>query len=252
MTDIDGAKDRAARAAAAIVENGMTVGLGSGTTSSLVIRCLGERIDREGLSIIGTASSEASSELASSVGIQLVDLDRLSTLDVDLDGADEVDPHFEMIKGRGGALLREKIVASVARRRVIVVIADKLVPRLGTKAPVPVEVSKFGLTHIENRIRDMGATTAVRLRSDGAPFSTDGGNAIVDCTFPPIADAEALDRALRQIVGVFETGIFLGLCDLLVVGHADRVETHDKLSVGSLRAGSLDLPPSPHPFHVEP
>ncbi len=228
MSDIDGAKYQAAHAAAALVESGMTVGLGSGTTSSLVIRCLGERIHREGLSFVGTASSEASSELARSVGIRLIELDRLLSLDVDLDGADEVDPQFRMIKGRGGALLREKIVASAARRRVIVVIADKLVPRLGTKAPVPVEVSTFGLSHIEGRLRDLGATTAVRLRSDGSPFATDGGNAIVDCSFPPIDDPEALDRGLRRIAGVFETGLFLDLCDLLVVGHPDRVEQLQK------------------------
>lgn len=230
MSDIDGAKYQAAHAAAALVESGMNVGLGSGTTSSLVIQCLGERIFREGLSIVGTASSEVSSELARSVGIPLIDLDRLPSLDVGLDGADEVDPRFQMIKGRGGALLREKIVACAARRRVIIVIADKLVSRLGTKAPVPVEVSSFGLSHIEGRLRDLGATTAVRLRANGTPFSTDGGNAIVDCSFPPIEDAEVLDRGLRQVVGVFETGIFLDLCDLLVVGHLDRVEMLEKPS----------------------
>ncbi len=238
MSDIDGAKYRAAHAAAALIENGMAVGLGSGTTSSLVIQCLGERIQREGLSFVGTASSEASTELARSVGIRLVELDDLPSLDVNLDGADEVDPQFRMIKGRGGALLREKIVASAARQRVIVVIADKLVPRLGKKAPVPVEASTFGLTHIERRLRDLGATTAVRLRPDGSPFATDGGNAIVDCTFPPIDDADALERGLRQVVGVFETGLFLGLCDLLVVGHPDRVETLEKPSTGRVPAGA--------------
>ncbi len=232
MSDIDGAKYQAAHAAAALVQSGMTVGLGSGSTSSLVIRCLGERVQREGLSIVGTASSEASFELARSVGIQLIDLDRLPSLDVDLDGADEVDPEFRMIKGRGGALLREKIVASAARRRVIAVIADKLVPRLGTKSPVPVEVSTFGLSHIEGRIRDLGATTVIRLQSSGNSFATDGGNAIVDCTFAPIEDADSLDHALRQIVGVFETGLFLNLCDLLIVGHPDRVEILEKPAEG--------------------
>lgn len=232
MSDIDGAKYQAARAAAALVEDGMAVGLGSGTTSSLVIRCLGERIDREGLSIVGTSSSVASAELARSVGIRLVDLDSLPSLDIDLDGADEVDPQFRMIKGRGGALLREKIVASASQRRVIVVIADKLVPRLGTNVPVPVEVSTFGLTHIAGRLRDQGATTAVRIRSDGSPFSTDGGNAIVDCSFPPIDDPEVLDRGLRRIVGVFETGLFLDLCDLLVVGYPDRVDRLQAPQVG--------------------
>jgi len=238
MSDIDGVKYQAARAAAALVESGMTVGLGSGTTSSLVIQCLGERIRHEGLSIVGTASSEASSELARSVGIRLIDLDLLPSLDVDLDGADEVDPQFRLIKGRGGALLREKIVAGAARRRIIVVIADKLVPRLGTKTPVPVEVSTFGLTHIERQLRDLGAATAVRLRSDGATFETDGGNAIVDCSFPPIEDAEGLDRSLRRIAGVFETGLFLDLCDLLVVGHPDRVERLENPSAGRGRSGA--------------
>ena len=167
MSDIGGAKYRAAHAAAALVESGMAVGLGSGTTSNLVIQCLGERIQREGLSIVGTASSEASSDLARAVGIRLVDLDDLPSLDIALDGADEVDPQFRMIKGRGGALLREKIVAAVARRRVIVVGADKLVPKLATKAPVPVEASTFGLRHIESRLRDLGAVTSIRHQSDG-------------------------------------------------------------------------------------
>jgi ribose 5-phosphate isomerase A len=187
---------------------------------------------------VGTASSEASTELARSVGIRLVELDDLPSLDVNLDGADEVDPQFRMIKGRGGALLREKIVASAARQRVIVVIADKLVPRLATKAPVPVEASNFGLTHIERRLRELGATASIRLQPNGSRFSTDGGNAIIDCSFPPIDDVDALDRSLRQVVGVFETGLFLGLCDLLVVGHADGVEKLERASAGLAPTGA--------------
>ena len=190
MSDIDGAKYRAALAAAALVESGMTVGLGSGTTSSLVIQCLGERIRREGLSIVGTASSEASSELARSVGIRLVDLDDLPSLDIDLDGADEVDPQFRMIKGRGGALLREKIVASAARRRVIVVIADKLVAATGHEG----SRARRG-QHVR---ADPHRAPPPRPRRHhrrppparmGLRFATDGGNAIVDCSFPPIEDA---------------------------------------------------------------
>jgi ribose 5-phosphate isomerase A len=224
MTETDPAKLRAAQTAAALVTEGMTVGLGSGTTASLVILQLGERVRREGLHLVGVPTSESSASLARSLGIALSDLDSIDVLDMDIDGADEVDPQFQMIKGRGGALLREKIVAAASKRRVIVVAPGKRVDRLGRKYPVPVEVSPFGLRHTERNLRALGAATTIRRRDDGAPMITDGGHQIIDCKFTEIADPADLDRRLRQVVGVLETGLFLGLCDVLVVGHDDRAE----------------------------
>jgi ribose 5-phosphate isomerase A len=225
MRDSDPAKLRAAQAAAALVADGMTVGLGSGTTAALVIEQLGERVRQEELHFVGVPTSETSAKLARAVAIPLRDLDAIETLDLDLDGADEVDPQFRMIKGRGGALLREKIVAAASRRRVIVITADKRVERLGQRVAVPVEVSPFGIRHTERALRALGAETTLRRGHEGSLLITDGGHHIIDCRFVPIDDPVALDRDLHQIPGVLETGLFLGLCDLLVVGHPDHVET---------------------------
>jgi ribose 5-phosphate isomerase A len=218
------AKRRAALAAANLVESGMIVGLGSGTTAALVVQAIGERIAREGLKIVGIATSVATAELARSVNLPLRELDEVDTLDLNIDGADEVDRAFRMIKGRGGALLREKIVVSAARRRITVVTADKRVDRLGSTAPIPVEISSMGLRHTERRLRTLGAQTDVRLTAEGSPFVTDGGNRILDCQFPVTEEVEILNQRLHQTVGVFETGIFLGLLDLLIVGYDDRVD----------------------------
>jgi ribose 5-phosphate isomerase A len=224
MSEIDPAKLRAAEAAAALVEEGMVVGLGSGTTACALVVRLGERVAREALRFVGVPTSAATAELAASVGIALRDLDDVDTLDLNLDGADEIDPQFRMIKGRGGALLREKIVVDAARRRVTIITAEKRVARLGQRMPIPVEVSPFGLRHVDRHLRDLGAETAVRTRPDGRPFVTDGGHQIIDCRFGQIDDPSALELQLRQIVGVFATGLFLGLCDLMIVGQRDGVE----------------------------
>lgn len=227
MTDTDPAKQRAAQAAAALVTDGLTVGLGSGTTAALVIRELGHRVRSQRLNFTGVPTSELSASLAHAEGIKLVDLDSIEQIDLDIDGADEVDPQFRMIKGRGGALLREKIVAAASKRRAFVVGPNKLVERLGTRYPVPVEVSPFGLRHVERALRDLGAETTIRPGVDGRPLVTDGGHRIIDCRFGPIDDPAELERKLHRIVGVFETGLFLGLCDLLVVGHPDRAELRE-------------------------
>ena len=220
----DRGKLEAAKAAAALVQEGMAVGLGSGTTASMVVRALGERVATEGLKIIGVPTSVATAVLAHAVGIPLRELDDVSALDINLDGADEIDPNFAMIKGRGGALLREKIVASSARLRVTVITPEKRVEQLGRSAAVPVEVSVIGTLHIERRLREIASETTLRLLPDGTPYLTDGGNRIIDCRFPVIDDPARLDAALQLIVGVFDTGLFLGLCDLLLVGQPDRVE----------------------------
>jgi ribose 5-phosphate isomerase A len=223
-TDLDSPKLRVSRAGAALVESGMVVGLGSGSTAALMVSSLAERIASEALQIVGVATSEATAQLARKLGIPLRDLDEVVALDINLDGADEIDPQFHMIKGRGGALLREKLVAIASGHRVTMITGDKRVKRLGESAPVPVEVSSVGAKHTELRLRELGATTSRRTRSDGAPFFTDGGNAIIDCRFSQIDDPTALDRELQCIVGVLETGLFIDLCDTLIVATRDAVE----------------------------
>ncbi|GAC1474404.1 MAG: ribose-5-phosphate isomerase RpiA [Isosphaeraceae bacterium] len=222
--DSDRAKSQAAEAAASLVKDGMSVGLGSGSTAALVVRALGKRVATEGLWFVGVPTSDLTADLARSLGIPLRELDDLDFLDINLDGADEIDPRFRMIKGRGGALLREKIVASFARRRVTVVTPEKQVEQLGVLAPIPVEVSPLGTRHVEGRLRALGADTTLRRLADGTPYLTDGGNKIFDCRFPRVDDPAVLDAALHQTVGVFETGLFIGLCDLLLVGHDDHVD----------------------------
>lgn len=224
MDNSDAAKLQAARAAAALVQSGMVVGLGTGTTATIVVDQLGARVRTEGLRFDGVATSVATADLARSVGIPIRELDDVVMLDLCLDGADEVDGQFRLIKGRGGALLREKIVASAAKRRVTIITARKRVERLGATMPLPLEVCSIGLRHTEHRLRNLGARTSIRTNADGSIYRTDGGNTIIDCRFEGIDDPDKLDTQLQRVVGVFETGLFLGLCDLLIVGHADRVE----------------------------
>jgi ribose 5-phosphate isomerase A len=217
-------KLRAARAAAALVESEMIAGLGSGTTAALIVRRIGDRMEHEGLKIIAVATSVATADLARELKIPLRQLDDVAALDINLDGADEIDPQFRMIKGRGGALLREKIIATASNHRVTVITADKRVARLGMNVPVPVEVSSVGLKHTERRLQQLGATTTIRVAADGSTFRTDGGNEIIDCRFPAIDDPCSLDRQLQCIAGVLETGLFIDLCDTLVVGTSGGVE----------------------------
>jgi ribose 5-phosphate isomerase A len=225
ITTADSAKARAARAGASLVESGMSVGLGSGSTAALMLRFLASRIEEHGLRITGVPTSEATARLARTLGIPVCELDDVSLLDINLDGADEIDSQFRMIKGRGGALLREKIVASASARRVTMITNDKRVERLGISSPVPVEVSVFGLRHSERRLQRLGAATLIRRGGDGALVVTDGGNAIIDCRFANIADASSLDCELQGVPGLLETGIFVNLCDTLIVGTSDGVET---------------------------
>ena len=236
MSDSEKMKSQAAIAAAALVQPGSIVGLGSGTTAALIVKALGRRIADEGLSLTGVSTSDATAALAREVGIPLRELDEVSAIDINLDGADEIDRQFRLIKGRGGALLREKIVVSAARRRVTVITSDKLVNQLGMTAPIPVEVSPLGCRHIELRLQSLGATTQLRLKLDGQAFETDGGNRIVDCRFHEIGDPERLDQALKRTIGVFETGLFIDLCDLVVVGADVGVQT---IETGSSRVPSL-------------
>lgn len=218
------AKDRAAKAAADLVRDGMIVGLGSGTTSALMIERLGERVGEEGIKILAVPTSVATAKLARHFGIPVRELDDVPRVDISLDGADEIDGRFRMIKGRGGALLREKIVASASSWRVTMVTSEKRVDRLGLHAPVPVEVSPVGIKYTEILLQGLGARTRIRRLADGKPFLTDGMNAIVDCHFDGIDDPDDLDTKLHRTVGVFESGLFIGLCDTLLIGNDSGVE----------------------------
>jgi ribose 5-phosphate isomerase A len=217
----DAGKRAAGEAAAALVGDGMLVGLGSGTTVKYVIEALGRRV-REGLRIVGVPTSTETEALALANGITLAEADA-AMIDLDIDGADEVERGtLRLIKGLGGALLREKIVAESSRRFVVVADASKLVAMLGDKAPLPVEVVRFGHLATARRLADLGARPVLRLDRGGAPFVTDGGNVIFDCPgFAPIRDPFTLQRQLRAIAGVVETGLFIDRAEQAIIGAPD-------------------------------
>ncbi len=215
------AKEAAGTRAAEYVENGMVVGLGTGSTAEYAIRALGHRV-REGLEITAVSTSIASTKLAEDLGIEIVSLEDEPVVDVTIDGADEVDPQFNLIKGLGGALLREKIVASATTRQIIIVDQSKLVDQLGTKAPLPVEVVPFAWPLIQRAFIERDLRPALRKKTDGEVFETDNGNFIIDCTFPGgIEDAAESERWINALPGVVENGLFVGLTDLVVVGADD-------------------------------
>jgi ribose 5-phosphate isomerase A len=222
----DRAKRAAARRAAEMVETGMKVGLGTGSTAAFLVRRLGERAREEGLRVTAVATSERTAALAREDGIGLVDLDEAGWLDLTIDGADEVDGAMRLIKGGGGALLREKIVAAASDRMVVIADEGKRVAQLGA-FPLPVEVIPFGWRATRRIVRDRLAGMKVEgseatLRMAGAePFRTDGGNLILDLHLGRIGEPEALNLALNQVPGVVENGLFIGLCKALVVGRED-------------------------------
>jgi ribose 5-phosphate isomerase A len=222
VTDQDRQKRLAAERAVEYVRDGMRLGLGTGSTAKHVLDVLGERRSRGDLSdIAGVPTSSATAEYAAQLGIPLLTLDAAVTLDLAIDGADEFDPSLDLIKGLGGALLWEKIVAAASRRFIVVVDESKRVPRLGTRAPVPVEVVPFGWRTLLEPFRRAGAEPVLREGADGAPFVTDGGHYIIDCSFADgIPDAAVVEAALRRQPGVVETGLFLGLASVVIVAGA--------------------------------
>jgi ribose 5-phosphate isomerase A len=222
----DELKRRAAEAALAHIEDGMRVGLGSGSTAAAFVRLLGERV-AAGLSVVGVATSEATADIARRSGIPLSTLDETPELDVDIDGADEIGPGLSLIKGGGGALLREKIVANAARQMIVIADQGKRVETLGA-FPLPIEVVTFGLVAtaraIERTAAELGLSGAIRLRKvRGAPFATDSGNRILDASFGRIPNPEALAKRLADIPGVVEHGLFLGYADLALVASPEGV-----------------------------
>jgi len=211
-------KQEAATKAVEFVHSGMRVGLGTGSTAIFATWRIGELLHAGGLrDIVAFATSKATEAEAVRLGIPLMSDDLPHDLDVTIDGADEVDPELNLIKGGGGALLREKIVAQVSRREVIVVDETKPSLRLGTHWPVPVEVLPFGWRSQARFLESLGATIAIRRDEDGRPFVTDSGNMIFNCRFGPIADAPRLAAALGARAGIVEHGLFIGLADDLIV-----------------------------------
>jgi ribose 5-phosphate isomerase A len=201
----------------------MIVGLGSGSTAAFAVRALGRRV-REGLRITGIPTSERTAALARALEIPLSTLAEYPQSDVTIDGADEVEAgSLNLIKGRGGALLREKIVASVSQRLVIVIDQTKMVERLGAGESVPVEVIPFGWQVAAVRLRDLGANPLLRRETGVEPFKSDGGHYILDCAFGPITSVESLARELDHVVGVVEHGLFIGMTSEIHVGGPDGV-----------------------------
>ena len=223
----DQQKRAVGEAAAALVEDGMTVGLGTGSTAALMVRALGKRARAEGLRLRCVATSDATAALATDVGLKLVALDEAGEIDLTLDGADEIGPGLALIKGGGAALLREKLVWKASRRCVAIADASKVVAHLG-RFPVPVEVVAFGHATTSVRLataaRSAGVAAPPQLRmSQGAPVRTDGGNVIYDIACEAIPDPAALAAALKQVTGVVEHGLFLRLAQSALVADSDGV-----------------------------
>src|SRR5262245_31567850 len=217
----DQEKKAAARASLGFVHDGQIVGLGSGSTAAYVVELLGDRM-REGLRIRAIPTSVRTKELAAALGIPLTTLDECQQIDVTIDGADEVDPKLRLIKCGGGALLREKIIASVSRQLVIVADASKQVAVLG-KFPLPVEVIGFAQTVLSERIAGLGASVNLRMDSLGKPFVTDEGHHILDCHFGEISDPPALARELDGMPGVVEHGLFIDMANVVLIANGDQV-----------------------------
>ncbi|MGH9529220.1 MAG: ribose-5-phosphate isomerase RpiA [Terriglobales bacterium] len=217
----DEEKIAAARASMRFVQDGDIVGLGSGSTASYAIRFLGERV-HAGLKIRGIPTSARTAVLAESLGIPLTTLEEFQEINVDIDGADEVDPQLNLIKGGGGALLREKVIASASRKLVIVADSSKQVAVLG-KFPLPVEVIPFAQALVARKISALGATVTIRNLREGSPYVTDEGHHILDCSFGKIPDPPKLAQALQDIPGVAGHGLFVNMASVALIAKDDQV-----------------------------
>jgi ribose 5-phosphate isomerase A len=218
-------KQAAAEAAAALIRDGMVVGLGSGSTAAFFVAALARRITLEGLRVSGLATSRETAEQARGLGIPLTSFSEQAQIDIVVDGADEIETGtLDLIKGRGGALLREKIVAAASRRMAVIADETKLVGRLGSIVSVPVEVVQFGWQATERRLGQLGGNPSLRLGRDSQPYVTDGGNFIVDCAFGAMENPKEVAHHLDHVVGAVEHGLFLGFAWQVFVGGRDGVK----------------------------
>ena len=223
MDAAESAKIVAAQKSLEFVKDGMVVGLGSGSTATHFIKLLGERV-KAGLKIRGISSSKASEDLARSLSIPITDFRQAPEIDVAIDGADEIGPHLALVKGGGGALLREKIVASAAKRFIVVADSSKIVRRLG-KFPLPVEVIPMAAPLVEKKILALGIRSKVRQAKSCGDYITDEGNLILDCECGEIPDPNALAASIRAMVGVVEHGLFLNMAEMALVADGAEVKT---------------------------
>jgi len=246
LSPIDKAKFVAAKRAVDYVEDGMRVGLGTGSTAAWMVRCLGEMVREDGIRITGVATSSRTADLARQVGVPVSTLDEVKWLDLTIDGADEYDPRLNLIKGGGGALLQEKIVATASDQMIVIADIGKQVDTLGA-FPLPLEVIPFGWQTSKALVEEMLANLdvggrAVSLRLDnGAPYRTDEGNFILDLHLRRIGDPHQLGMVLNQVPGVVENGLFLDICDIVVIGGSDgSVEVRD-INNGTVEHEQIDI-----------
>lgn len=225
MTDLNLEKQNAAKASMQFVEDGMIVGLGSGSTAEFMIQFLGQRV-AEGLRIQGVPSSVKSENIASSLNIPLTSLSSVQQLDLYIDGADEVDPDFNMIKGGGGALLREKILAHFSKKNIFIVDSSKMVGKLGNFM-LPIEIIRSANNSILKNLMDKGLSPILRVRGDN-PFRTDEENFIIDVDISRSKNLFVLDDTLKSIPGIVETGLFLDYVDILIVGNTENAKIFSK------------------------
>ncbi|ATI41472.1 ribose 5-phosphate isomerase A [Pacificitalea manganoxidans] len=253
LSPIDKAKFVAARRSVDYIEDGMRVGLGTGSTAAWMVRCLGERMREEGLRITGVPTSSRTADLARKMGIKVVSLDEAKWLDVTIDGADEFDGDLNLIKGGGGALLQEKIVATASDRMVVITDSAKEVKTLGA-FPLPLEVIPFGWQTTRALIEEtlvnmdvLGREVSLRMNDD-VPYMTDEGNYILDLHLRRIGNPRQLSLVVNQVPGIVENGLFIDIADVVVIGHGDgAVEVRD-LADGSVREGHVDVDESTNIF----
>jgi len=246
LSPIDKAKFVAAKRAVDFVEDGMRVGLGTGSTAAWMVRCLGEMVREDGLKIRGVPTSTRTAALAREVGIDVISLDEARWLDLTIDGADEFDADLNLIKGGGGALLQEKIVATASDQMIVIADVGKEVESLGA-FPLPIEVIPFGWQTSKALVEEMlismdvlGRSVTLRMNGD-SPFVTDEGNHILDLHLNRIGNARQLAMVLNQVPGVVENGLFIDICDIVIVGYGDgRVETRD-INEGTVETDRLDF-----------
>jgi len=246
LSPIDTAKFVAARKAVGFVEDGMKVGLGTGSTAAWMVKCLGERVRDEGLKLSGVPTSTRTAELARQVGINVISLDEARWLDLTIDGTDEYDGELALIKGGGGALLQEKIVATASDQMIVIADPSKSVEALGA-FPLPIEVIPFGWQTSKALVEEMlvsmdvlGQTATLRMNGD-APYVTDEGNHILDLHLKRIGNPRQLSLVLNQVPGVVENGLFIDICDIVITGHGDgKVEVVD-INEGTLAEEQIDI-----------